>query len=145
MSMPGGGEEGAGDLLGLLESSRRREKEQTLYYRALAARAEEIGRPDDSERLNGLHADEQHHLSRLTARVLELGAHPADLRDVRRPEPEFEAWEDAARQRESEEVRWYQNVLDENGLDGETRRVIEEILDSERRHREALGGKWMSA
>ena len=55
----------------LLEASRLREKAQTLFYRALAAQAIAAGDDDASERLNDLHADEQHHLSRLTARLLE--------------------------------------------------------------------------
>lgn len=131
--------------LEVLEESRLREKRQTLYYRLLAAEAEWADRLDEAERLNELHADEQHHLSRLTARVLEMGAAPADLRDAPRPEATLEGWEAAAREREGEEVAWYERVLQQDSLDDETRRVIEEILVSERHHRETLGGKWMSA
>lgn len=132
-------------LVRLLEESRVREKRQTLFYRALAAEAEWSDRPDEAERLNGLHADEQHHLSRLTARVLEVGGRPADLRDVGRPEVTLEAWEEAARVRETEEIGWYEDALERDSLDDETRSVLREILESERHHRERLGGKWMSA
>jgi len=128
----------------LLEESRGREKAQTLFYRALAGAAELGGDPADAERLNELHADEQHHLSRLTARVLELGGSPRDLRDVRAPDTAPGAWEETARAREEEEVRWYEGLLEED-LDEQTRGVVQEILDSERHHREELRGKWMSA
>lgn len=131
--------------LTVLEESRLREKRQTLFYRLLAAEAEWSDHLDEAERLNELHADEQHHLSRLTARVLEMGATPADLRDAPRPEAALDGWETAAREREGEEVAWYERVLEQDSLDAETRRVIEEILVSERHHRETLGGKWMSA
>lgn len=132
-------------LVRILEESRMREKRQALFYRTLAAEAEWAERLEEAERLNGLHADEQHHLSRLTARVLELGAAPADLRGVNGPEPNLEGWEDAARERESDEVEWYEKVLGEEELDGETEALLREILEAEGHHREELGGKWMSA
>jgi D-sedoheptulose 7-phosphate isomerase len=130
-------------VLEVLEDSRVREKGQTLYYRMLAAQAVEEGRDDEAERLNELHADEQHHLSRLTARVLELGGRPSDLRPPA-PEADLGGWEDRAREREAREVRWYEAIL-ERELDQETRRVVREILDSELHHRDELRGKWMSA
>ena len=129
---------------GLLEASRRREKAQTLFYRALAAAAEEAGDAAAVERLNELHADEQHHLSRLTARLLELGEKPADLRDEAPPDAPWPAWEEEARAREAEEVRWYEEALDGAPEPG-SRAVMEEILESERHHLAGLRGKWMSA
>lgn len=133
------------DTLALLEEGRLREKRQTLFYRSLAAEAEWSDRLDEAERLNGLHADEQHHLSRLTARILELGGRPADLREIARPDTSLEGWEDTARTREDDEIAWYEEVLEGRELDPELRRIVEEILASERHHRERLGGKWMSA
>lgn len=129
----------------LLERSREREKAQTLFYRRLAAWAEEAEDEALAERFNELHADEQHHLSRLTARILELGAIPTGLPVVSLPEEDgLEGWEGRARGLEEEEVDWYESLL-ENELNGETRALIDEILESERHHRDNLGGKWMSA
>ncbi|MBW3629746.1 MAG: hypothetical protein KY464_10665, partial [Gemmatimonadetes bacterium] len=71
----------------LLELCRRAEKEQAIFYRKLASEAELRDDLDLSQRLHDLHADEQHHLSRLTARLIELGHRPADLGDVRSPTP----------------------------------------------------------
>jgi rubrerythrin len=133
-------------LAARLEVARRREKAQTLFYRALAAAAEEAGAAADSETLNELHADEQHHLSRLTARLLETGARPADLDDVDAGTlPGLEVWRDVAREREDAEVRFYEEALASNELDEATRGVLEEILWTERQHREHLGGKWTPA
>ena len=128
----------------LLESCREREKEQTLFYRGLAAAAEGADDPALVDRLNDLHADEQHHLSRLTARILELGDTPADLQ--RRPEgvPPLDGWEAEAQVREEAEVAWYESVL-EHALDDTTRAVLEEILAGERQQVNHLSGKWMSA
>lgn len=133
-----------GTILRALAEGRLREKRQTIFYRALAAEAEWADRPAEAERLNELHADEQHHLSRLTARVLELGGAPDDLRKVAGPDVSLDGWEDVARSREGEEVRWYEELL-ERSLDEATRRVVDEILESERHHRAELRGKWMSA
>jgi rubrerythrin len=128
-----------------LEAARGREKSQTLFYRALAAAAEDAGDARAVERLNELHADEQHHLSRLTARVLELGGDPADLRSVASPTvPALEVWEAEARRREDDEVVFYEAALADEWGDA-TRALLGEILEAERRHREHLGGKWMSA
>src|SRR5687768_636399 len=77
----------------LLEASRRLEKEQALLYRGLAARAEASGEVDLAQRFHDLHADEQHHLSRLTARVLELKGRPAELKDVIPPTMPLGLWD----------------------------------------------------
>lgn len=131
-------------LVALLEEGRRREREQTVFYRFLAGDAENAGDAAAGERLNELLADEQHHVSRLTARILELGERPDD-NGVPAPEiPALDAWEAVARVREEDEVRWYTEVLQEVD-DGPTRALLQEILDSERHHRDELGGKWMSA
>ncbi len=128
----------------LLAESRRREKAQTQYYRALAAAAEDEGNGPVAERLNALHADEQHHLSRLTARLLELGEAPQDLSSLPPEEAVYEGWEDVAREREGLEIEWYEGIL--RSIDDEhTREIIMEILESERHHRQELGGKWMPA
>lgn len=132
------------DVLRILELCRARERGQTRFYRALAARAEFDGQDLAAERLNELHADEQHHLSRLTARLLELGGQPAELPVSPVAETPLESWEAAARSREADEVEWYEELLT-GELDAETRALFEEILESERHHREVLGGKWMPA
>jgi rubrerythrin len=132
------------DAPGLLEAGRAREKGQTLFYRALAAQAVAAGDDDASERLNDLHADEQHHLSRLTARLLELGGRPRDLSAVPTPGGELAEWEVLARDRELDEVRWYE-AASRQPVDPPTRAILAEILESERHHAEALRGKWMSA
>lgn len=132
------------ELVELLEACRARERAQTRFYRALAATAEDRARSDLAERLNALHADEQHHLSRLTARLLELGMQPRPLRAGAGEDVSLASWEAEARRREAEEVAWYRDALD-GVLDPETRRLFEEILESEVRHRDELGGKWMPA
>jgi rubrerythrin len=132
-------------LLDALHEARLREKRQTLFYRRLAAEAEWAGLSVDAERLNDLHADEQHHLSRLTARLLELGGDADDLRGVAAPEVSLDGWEEQARTREAEEVRWYEGLLTPAGLDDATRSLVAEILASERHHLSDLRGKWMSA
>lgn len=132
------------NLIEALEEARAAEKEQALYYRALAAAAEDRGDAEASERLNELHADEQHHVSRLTARLLELGAPLADLSHVSTEAPGAEPWEAEARIREQGEVLRYQRLL-EGAMDDGTRALLEEILDTERHHAEELGGKWTSA
>lgn len=138
----------AAEIILRLEECRTREKAQTLFYRRLAARAESDGRPELAERFNDLHADEQHHLSRLTARVLELGGEPADPRADVPAGPAadggLEGWEEVARAREEEEVRWYESLA-AAGFDPRTDDLVLEILASERHHRDQLGGKWMSA
>ena len=128
-----------------LQALRAREKTQTLFYRGLAARAEEDGDAALVERFNDLHADEQHHLSRLTARLLELGESPAELPRDTPPLPPPDGWEEEARDRESIEVAAYEAALTVCADDEETSRILEEILASENQHLAHLGGKWMPA
>jgi rubrerythrin len=127
-----------------LERCRLAEKEQALFYRGLAADAEQRGNEDLAQRFHDLHADEQHHLSRLTARLIELGHAPADL-PSRAPAIQIGSdWESVAREREHDEVRRYSSVL-EGDLDPETRNLLEGILEVERSHAAELGGKWTLA
>jgi rubrerythrin len=131
-------------LLQALQAARRAEKEQALFYRALAAAAEDRADEALSERFNGLHADEQHHLSRLTARLLELGVSPEDVSALRAGEPDLDGWEAASREREADEVRRYEALLG-LGADPATEHLLREILETERHHAEELGGKWTLA
>lgn len=130
-------------LRDLLREARRRERSQSAFYRRLAAEAEEAGDRRAIERLNELLADEQHHLSRLTARLLELGDSPPEVTPTEGT-PSLAGWESEARAREAGEVAFYKSALARR-LDGRTRAILREILESERRHREELGGKWMTA
>jgi len=132
------------NLIQALHEARAAEKEQALFYRGLAAQAEDRGDAELSQRCNELHADEQHHLSRLTARLLELGAGLADLDHLSSEAVGMEAWEAAARTREEAEVLRYEQLL-KTGMDDATRALIGEILDTERHHAEELGGKWTTA
>jgi rubrerythrin len=127
-----------------MEACRRAEKEQAIFYRKLAAMAEAAEQPELAARFHDLHADEQHHLSRLTARLIELGEHPADLGDVRMAEAEMPGWEAAARTREEEEVRRYEHFL-AIAVDPATRALVDEILGVERIHATELAGKWTMA
>lgn len=131
-------------LVAMLEEGRRMEKGRTVKYRALASLAERGGETEASERLNALHADEQHHLSRLTARILELGAGPEELPRGADAPVGLEGWEDAAREEEAREVEWYEAQI-ARVKDPETGRILREILDSERFHLTHLAGKWMRA
>ncbi len=132
-------------LVERIAEARRREKARTRTYRSLAAAAEDAGRLETSERLNGLHADEQHHLSRLTARLLELGGTPEPLPGGLMDDVHLNDWEGHAREAEAEEIAFYESFLAEPFVDGDTREILEEILASERLHLKHLGGKWMSA
>jgi rubrerythrin len=132
------------DAPSLLEASRAREKAQTLFYRALASQAVAAGDEDATERLNDLHADEQHHLSRLTARQLELGGTPIELYAVPAPGGELQQWERIARERELDEVAWYERAAALE-LDAATAAILRESPESERHHAETLRGKWMPA
>jgi rubrerythrin len=127
-----------------LHDARAAEKEQALFYRALAAEAEERNDEALAERLNELPADEQHHLSRLTARLVELGEALADLAGVSAPPADLDDWEDAARARERDEIARYEMLLARD-LDAETRTMISAFLEAERGHARELGGKWMDA
>jgi rubrerythrin len=132
------------DQAALLEKCRRAEKEQALFYRRLASDAELRGDVDLAQRFHDLHADEQHHLSRLTARLIEMGDRPVDLGDLRAPQAEAEGWEAVARAREEEEIRLYGALL-AGTSDDQTRTLAEEILGVERNHARELGGKWTMA
>jgi rubrerythrin len=127
-----------------LQEARRSEKAQALFYRALAAQAELAGDVQTAEDLNGLHADEQHHLSRLTARLIEADQQLADLADVQTPEIVYPDWQQLARARELAEIECYERLALLEP-DGATAELIEEILAVERKHAETLGGKYMNA
>jgi rubrerythrin len=128
----------------LLHAARAAEKRQALYYRALAAAAEEVNAVELSERLNGLHADEQHHLSRLTVRLVELNQPVASLDMEVAPAVQLDGWELDARRRETAEIERY-TILLARELDPKTRAAVEQFIEAERRHEETLGGKWMGA
>ena len=132
------------DLVAALQRAREGEKEQALFYRALAAAAEERGDAALAERFNELHADEQHHLSRLTARLLELEAAPRELPPTAPPFG-LDGWEEVARAREHGEVARYEGLLEHGGVDAHTAALLREILDTERHHAAELGGKWTTA
>jgi rubrerythrin len=128
-----------------LHEARALEKEQALFYRVLSAQAEEQGNLEDVEALNGLLADEQHHLSRLSVRLVELGEELAPLTDLHQEsETVYANWQDVARIRERKEIARYEEML-ELDLDGETARMIEGFLQAERQHEKHLGGKYTDA
>jgi rubrerythrin len=134
----------------LLFRARAREQDQVRFYRALAVEADQLGRTEAVDRLNDLLADEQHHVSRLSARLLELGGVPAEATDRPAPRAEtppvsLEGWEIRAQEREGEELRFYEAACGTPDLDDRTRRLLEEIRDSEAHHHRHLGGKWMPA
>lgn len=131
-------------ILTLLQEARRRELEQAHFYRVLSGDAEYAGDAAAAERFNELLADEQHHVARLTARILELGGTPQGEGAAPGTAPPLDAWEPEARRREEGEVMWYEGAL--GGVeDPETRSLLGGILESERHHRETLAGKWMPA
>ena len=134
----------ADDLTDALQRAREAEKEQALFYRALAAAAEAHGDAALSERFNELHADEQHHLSRLTARLLELGAALVDPLAAA-PAVSLDGWEAAAGARERGEVARYEALLARGDADDATAAVLTDILNTERHHAAELGGKWTRA
>ena len=127
-----------------LERSRREEKAQSIYYRRLGAAAEAAGDEALAARFHDLHADEQHQLSRLTARLVEMGIAPAPLDDVTAPPADLAGWEAPAREREEAEVRRYEAFL-RLPLDPAARALVEAILEVERIHAGELGGKWTMA
>jgi len=132
------------ETIAAMHAARLAEKEQALFYRALAALAEAIADADLSERLNGLHADEQHHLSRLTVRLVELNEAVADLASSTAPAVALQEWEAEARRREEAEVARYETLL-RHDLDEKTRTMLEQFVAAERAHASLLGGKWMGA
>jgi rubrerythrin len=132
------------DVASALAAARAAEKDQSLFYRTLAAAAEEAEDAPLAERLNGLHADEQHHLSRLTARLVEAGYGVDALPGTPPAVPALDGWEAVARAREVGEVARYRTLLALE-LDERTARMLREFLAAEERHAEELGGKWMGA
>jgi rubrerythrin len=130
-------------LLAGLHEARAAEREQALYYRALASLAEDRDDAALSERFNELHADEQHHLSRLSARLLELGEKLAELGTVA-PPVSLDGWEQDVRARERREITRYEALL-EMAPDDRTAAMLESFLEAERGHERELGGKWMGA
>ena len=132
------------ELVRLLEEARRAEKEQALFYRALASEAEQRDDAELAARFHDLHADEQHHLSRLTARLIEMGEQPADLAGARAGAAEPDGWEAEAHAREDAEIRRYESLLAAE-LDAHTRSIVQEVLEVERHHARELGGKWTMA
>lgn len=130
--------------IALLHAARHEEKRQALFYRALASAAEDVNDEDLSERMNGLHADEQHHLSRLTVRLVELGEPVADLGGEPSPRVTLDGWESVARKREEAELTRYAELLALD-LDEKTRMMIDQFVEAEREHAKVLGGKWMGA
>lgn len=131
-------------LVEALEVLRTAEREQAVHYRRLSVLAETAGDEATAQRLHDLHADEQHHLSRLTARLIELGHTPRALPGAPAAESSLEDWESAARIREDGEVRQYESLL-AGPLDSVTRALVEGILGVERHHRAELAGKWTVA
>ncbi|MEX2583954.1 MAG: ferritin-like domain-containing protein [Gemmatimonadota bacterium] len=132
------------DVLARLEALRLAEKEQALLYRGIAALAERAEQPDLAQRFHDLHADEQHHLSRLTVRILELGGRPADLSHVRVEPGSTSDWEGTIRTRETAEIDRYRHEL-ESSHDEATRALLLEIVGIEEHHSRELGGKWTMA
>lgn len=132
------------DLTFALEEARAAEKAQALFYRALAAEAEDRGDEALSERFNELHADEQHHVSRLSVRLMEMGAVLADIANLQGETVGMDGWEPVASVREQAEVARYEQLL-QGEVDADTRALLEEILDTERHHAAELGGKWTTA
>lgn len=136
----------ASALIPELLRARAAEKQQALFYRALASSAEDAADTVTAERLNDLHADEQHHFSRISARLMELGEDPSDTgtRPPKTAAANLANWEIEAREREEAEIERYDELL-RLDLDDETRRLLEAILAVERHHAESLGGKWTPA
>lgn len=127
-----------------LEALRSAEKAQAVHYRRLAVLAEAAGDEPTAQRLHDLHADEQHHLSRLTARLVELGHTPRELTSGAAGERTLDGWETAARALETAEVTRYERMLEQEA-DPATRALLEGILEVERHHRDELAGKWTVA
>lgn len=128
-----------------LHEARALEKEQALFYRMLSAQAEAQGDLEAVEALNGLLADEQHHLSRLSVRLVELGEELASLSDEHMPSDAiFENWHEVARIRERKEIARYEQLL-EMKLDEQTANMIRGFLETEREHERHLAGKYTDA
>lgn len=128
-----------------LHEARALEKEQAQFYRALSAEAEEQGNLEDVEALNGMLADEQHHLSRLSVRLVELGEELAPLSDAKLPsDAVYPAWQEVARIRERKEIARYEGML-KLELDAETATMIRTFLETEHEHERNLAGKYTDA
>ena len=128
-----------------LHEARALEKEQAQFYRVLSAQAEAQGNAADIEALNGLLADEQHHLSRLSVRLVELGEDLAPLSDALLPSDAiYPSWHEVARIRERKEIARYEGILAME-LDSETAAMIRGFLDAERQHEQHLAGKYTDA
>jgi rubrerythrin len=128
-----------------LHEARALEKEQAQFYRVLSTQAEAAGNIEDIEALNGLLADEQHHLSRLSVRLVELGEELAAFSDAHMPsEAVYDNWHDVARIRERKEVARYEAIL-KLPLDPETAAMIRGFLEVERQHEQHLAGKYTDA
>jgi rubrerythrin len=128
-------------VLEVLREGYEREAGQLAFYRALRDAAREAGDEEQAARLGGLLADEDRHLVRLGARLRELGADPPEVSDAD-PRVQLGGWVAEARAREAGEVAFYKAVLARR-LDEATRELLQEILQVERRHREALGRRWV--
>lgn len=126
-----------------IEERRVAEKEQARFYRALAVAAEESGDEALAERIQGLRADEQHQLSRLSARLVEMGLVPAEVA-LPAVSVTLLDWESVARAREAREISAYETLL-EGQLDDRTREIFAESLEVERHHERDLDGKWTMA
>ncbi|HEY0674548.1 MAG TPA: hypothetical protein VGD27_19885 [Longimicrobiales bacterium] len=128
-----------------LHEARVLEKEQAQFYRVLSAEAEERGNAVDIEALNGLLADEQHHLSRLSVRLVELGEELAPLSDQNMPSDAiYDSWQHVARIRERKEIARYETIL-QLPLDADTAAMIRGFLEVERQHEQHLAGKYTDA
>lgn len=127
-----------------LEEIRAAEKAQASRYRRLAMLAEEAGDEPAAQRLHDLHADEQHHLSRITARLVELGHTPAELSTTVDAALDLSDWETESRRLEGEEVARYEALLAMD-LDPVTKALAEQILEVEVLHQDQLAGKWTLA
>lgn len=128
-----------------LHEARALEKQQAQFYRVLSAEAEEQGNLEDVEALNGMLADEQHHLSRLSVRLVELGEELAPLSDAKLPsDAVYPAWQEVARIRERKEIARYEEML-KLELDAETAHMIRSFLETEHEHERHLAGKYTDA
>ena len=86
----------------------------------------------------------QEELDHLKARLLEMGQAVEDLGDMEALTTDLAGWEPVARERELAEIARYE-ALERVELDDATHRLIDEILTTERKHENELGGKWMMA
>jgi rubrerythrin len=127
-----------------LHEARRAEKEQALFYHALAAAAEHAGDTEAAEALNGLLADEQHHLSRLTVQLVEANEALDGLDSVAAPPTRYPDWQAHARAREEAEIARYER-LSTLPVNDALAALLREILAVERQHAARLGGKYMNA